>query len=436
MPSSSSAKAAETTSYDAVRANPFTRIHGRPTRQDYELLKKEASDLASEVDNITFEWSRDIATGEEYGLLAEIICDVEYNHLTNLIWAQEREPATYDPAITAATATHTRKRMEEEWEEKRVSWFIRKGFLRGTTMNMRDALDEQYYSQLKHINTAYRNTTPIQILEHLDTRWCPLDVRAKKLLKAEFYEDWDSTAVHLTAFGMKLDKEQARIERLGVVISDDDKLQFYMEQIYSSNCFDKKEMVDWENKPINVKDDYNEAKSYFEGLVQDFETYTQNSGGGAIQEIASATIASNEKASELAANVQEETKTKDTQLASMAAQIQALTNTVATLTSALAASAGKGSGSDSANSTGSSGSGASKGTFKFTRNMGAYCYQCGHHPVGINHTSATCSKKGEGHNDLATTNQRFGGSTYWPGLTKVKQSQQDHVSYKGKSAPN
>jgi len=51
---------------------------------------------------------------------------------------------------------------------------------------------------------------------------------------------------------MKLDKEQARIDRLGVVISDEDKLQFYMEQIYASNCFDKKEMVDWENKPGNT----------------------------------------------------------------------------------------------------------------------------------------------------------------------------------------
>ncbi len=69
--------------------------------------------------------------------------------------------------------------------------------------------------------------------------------------------------MHLTAFGIKLDKEQARINRLGVVISDKDKLQFYMEQMYSSNCFDKKEMVDWENKPINIKDDYNEAKLYF-----------------------------------------------------------------------------------------------------------------------------------------------------------------------------
>ena len=96
---------------------------------------------------------------------------------------------------------------------------------------MRDALGKQYYSQLKHINTAYRNTTPIQILEHLDTRWCPRDVCARNLLKAEFHANWDSTGMHLTAFGMKLDKEQARIDILGVVISNEDKLQFYMELV-------------------------------------------------------------------------------------------------------------------------------------------------------------------------------------------------------------
>jgi hypothetical protein len=186
MPSSS-AKSAEIMSYNAVRAKPFTVIHGCPTRHDYELLKKEASDLGSKVNNITFPWSRDLAIGEEYGLLADIIGDVKYTHLTNLNWAQEIEPATYDPAITAATATHTRKRLEKEWEEIRKSWYIQKGFLHGVTLNMRDALDNQYYLQLKHINTAYCNTTPIQILEYLDTRWCPLDVCTKKLLKAKFH---------------------------------------------------------------------------------------------------------------------------------------------------------------------------------------------------------------------------------------------------------
>jgi hypothetical protein len=71
MPSSS-AKVVETTSYDAVCTAPFTRIHGQPTRHDYETLKKEASDLASKVDNLTFAWSQDPATGGEYQLLAEI----------------------------------------------------------------------------------------------------------------------------------------------------------------------------------------------------------------------------------------------------------------------------------------------------------------------------------------------------------------------------
>jgi len=146
MPSSSAKAAEMTSSYDAVRAKPFTRIHGSPTRQDYEFIKKEASDLASEVENITFTWSCNTVTGEEYGLLAEIIGDDKCTHLTNLNWTQETEPASYDPAITAATAAHMRKRMEEEWEEKRESWLIRKGFPRGDTMNMRDALDEQYYS--------------------------------------------------------------------------------------------------------------------------------------------------------------------------------------------------------------------------------------------------------------------------------------------------
>ena len=53
-------------------------------------------------------------------------------------------------------------------------------------------LDEQFYSQLKHRHTAYPNTTPFQILEHLDTTWCPLDVQAKKKLNDAYFAPWDS----------------------------------------------------------------------------------------------------------------------------------------------------------------------------------------------------------------------------------------------------
>ena len=134
----------------------------------------------------------------------------------------------------------------------------------------------------------------------------------------------------------------------------------------------------------------------------------------------------------------------------MTAPIQALTNTVAMLSTAIAAAAkenggggngggGGGNGGCGSRRGGRGGNGGGKGgerTFKITRNMGAYCFTDGHHLVGVNHTSAMCTNKREGHNDLATANHHFGGSNFWPGLSRVRPSQQDHISYKGKSANN
>jgi hypothetical protein len=93
----------------------------------------------------------------------------------------------------------------------------------------------------------------------------------------------------------------------------------------------------WTGKtsPSTSREDYNKAKFYFEGLVWDFETYTQNSGGDSgkrgyesanqmadvgnkirkyIQEIASTSVASNKKTAKWAANVSKESKAEDAQL--------------------------------------------------------------------------------------------------------------------------
>ncbi len=124
----------------------------------------------------------------------------------------------------------------------------------------------------------------------------------------------------------------------------------------------------------------------------------------------------------------------------MMAQIQALTNTIAMLSNAISALAKQGSGGGGGGGGGVSGSGNNIGrggesTFKYTRSMGAYCSTHGYHPVGANHTSATCTHKRGRHNNTATADHRFGGSNFWPGLSKVKSSQHDHISYNGKSAP-
>ena len=102
------------------------------------------------------------------------------------------------------------KQKEEEWERTLTSWYIQKGFLKGVVENTRDALDEQYYKQLKHQLTKYRNVKLQEILKHLNDRWCPLDVMARKQIQDTYYVKWDKDQ-HLTAFGTQLDNGQERL---------------------------------------------------------------------------------------------------------------------------------------------------------------------------------------------------------------------------------
>jgi hypothetical protein len=237
--------------------------------------------------------------------------------------------------------------MEQEWERTCKMWSIRKGFLQGVAANFCDALNKSWYSQLKSVHIAYRNTTPIKILEHLNSRWCPLNVHTKKNLCIAYYAEWDGKQ-HLTAFGKHLDDDQVRIKPFGITISNKDKLQFHLEKMYALNHFDKKEMTEWENKPEAIKNDFNDAKTYFEGLVRDYEVYEQNSGGTAgkhnfesanqatkanhddelcqyIARIAQAAI----KQEEQAANIRDSTKASTD---AMAAQIKAMSDQIAQLT--------------------------------------------------------------------------------------------------------
>ncbi len=74
-------------------------------------------------------------------------------------------------------------------------------------------------SQLKSVHIAYRNATPIQILDHLSSQWCPLDVHVKMNLHMAYYADWDGEQ-HLTAFGKRLKDSQVHIKRYGITISN------------------------------------------------------------------------------------------------------------------------------------------------------------------------------------------------------------------------
>ncbi len=294
----------------------------------------------------------------------------------------------------------------------------------------------------------YCNITPHQILEHLNNQWCPLDVQAKKVLKKEYYTKWDADR-HLTAFGKHLNNDQRALVRLDVTIANDNRLQLYLEEIYDSNRFDKQEMLTWEQQPAATKTDYDLAQAYFEHIVKATDTYEQNAGGGTarncnksanqlaeygneireyIQQLASAGAAN---ATDNAVNVQ--TKEK---LTTMDGKMKKFTATIAAM--AVKMTNNENLDPNSGASTGGSSNHVSRQPqMKNIHNMGAYCSLHGFHPVGTNHDSVTCRnewRKPE-HNIAATWTNRLGGDTYWPSAKQVGIKQQDHPTWKGKSAP-
>ncbi len=327
------------------------------------------------------------------------------------------------------------------------------GYLQGIVDNLRDALDKQYYSQLKHCLMAYQNVTPFLILEleHLNNCWCPLDVKAKKALKDAYYTKWDGSK-HLTTFGKRLDNNQRSIVCSNVTIADYNKLQFYLEEMNNSNHYDKNKMLDWEQQSTTIKTNYMLARQYLEALVKVADTYEQNTGGGTagqnkyksvnqladcgdeicnyLAQIASAVTANNNHAAN--------TQAKDTQFNAMLAQIKALTEAVAKLM------ASKGNKNVNPNTNnGDKGNGKRRRTQvcpqpqQLTKicNMFGCCYSHGFHPAGINHNSKNCNWKIGKHNPNATWNNCMGRRTYWPAAIRVAIKQEDHMLWKGKSAP-
>ena len=61
-------------------------------------------------------------------------------------------------------------------------------------------------------------------------------------MTAEFYEPW-SKNMHITKFAKHLDNRQEYLSTTGIKITDDDKLQFYLEQMIDSTIFSKQEIV-------------------------------------------------------------------------------------------------------------------------------------------------------------------------------------------------
>ena len=60
------------------------------------------------------------------------------------------------------------------------------------------------------------------------------------------------------------------------MISNEDKMQHFVEQMYALGMFDIQQMRMWEKQPVFNKT-WKDAKEYFEEIIDSNETYKMNS---------------------------------------------------------------------------------------------------------------------------------------------------------------
>jgi hypothetical protein len=93
---------------------------------------------------------------------------------------------------------------------------------------------------------GYAHETPKTLLAYIKKTWCKVTTLQRGKSLAAMREPWDHI-IHLTVYVTILDKYQLRCQEMGVEQPDSEKVQIYVSGMYSSDIFEEKEMVVWEN---------------------------------------------------------------------------------------------------------------------------------------------------------------------------------------------
>ena len=271
----------EAEAYDKARAQPLSVVQGKPSRTNYIAWRKEVELIATGYDvSDTYKWTVD-AAGNNFGCLHLTMDDNDYQIRTSITtYVAPTEPPHYDPTITAATPTFQRKQLEEEMEQKKHDYFTWVGASRGMAENLRNAMEEQYYNELKHSIVGYKNVTTYQILDHLDKVWVTMNTKEKKKITAEYFKPWDvAGGVALSAFTKALDERKEELVHHNINIDEEDIKEHYMVQMYHSRAFAETDMKEWEKKSEADRDTWTVMKDFFREKMTLNEAYINNNKG-------------------------------------------------------------------------------------------------------------------------------------------------------------
>ena len=111
---------------------------------------------------------------------------VRYLAETGLNYVEPTKPPHQRAGIVANTSQHRTRVLTAANDLLQHDWAVVTGFRKGTRENIREALEDRHYDQLKQAIFRYKRIQPIQYFNHLNAHWVFLDEKQIDKLTKKF----------------------------------------------------------------------------------------------------------------------------------------------------------------------------------------------------------------------------------------------------------
>ena len=186
--------------YKGIQSKTFTGIHGTVNCRKKEIIKTQSSDVGLE-----FQVSRDWSGG--LGLMVGIIGATRYaEENTDLPPYVVLTQPLGSPSLTANPSAAQICTLTDENNLLKKYWAVVRGFRRGVSKNIRNALYLEFFESLQHSRYNYLKVLPREYITNLKTNHFPIDVNKVAELKEHYNRGWECDE-NLRRFPKRLNEE-------------------------------------------------------------------------------------------------------------------------------------------------------------------------------------------------------------------------------------
>jgi hypothetical protein len=252
-----------------------TRIHGRPERNQIDVLEKEVARIVSSAKTTRF------PQGNKYGHLVMIVGETKYRNIigdATFTFVEPVDAGPYDTVnIVAAVATNTAAKAQAEAVHKRkqneyYQWSAVESAARQLIVR---AIDEELLVELVDEWVQYEEHTPVEIITFLRDHVClPATTDDQLTLQAKLIEPWDQTE-NLLSYFKKLDLAQEAMVKAHVPCDDVNKAIQAGAQMAASGLFSELQIIEWEEK-IHTDKTWANLKTYYTKLYKSKMQYSKS----------------------------------------------------------------------------------------------------------------------------------------------------------------